>query len=606
MVESQGQMVSLSQFPRLDGETDDRGRFRRAIEATPTGGKLWVPPGKYFADSIIVKKSIELSFSSQAKVEGVEPNKDILIIEGEREDREYRLLAPVKRGKRRLLLAEEPVGWKSGDMIVLTDDTVRFSDRQQDVNTEVHEIAYIEGKQVVLRDFVRLPKAVSSQKGNLYRVFPLEDVRVSGFHFQMKEGSKRGIGLRMQYVRNAKIYGIAGYRWAGAGIQIRKAIHTYLQDFRFLSPQATGSGQGYGVQFFGGCLGVTVQNGYTVGCRHAIDLDGSYDVSVSHVTDYCSTGAAFVMSHNGFTSDITFDTCQTYNTFGSGFVANSQGFADPLKCTFYHFIVKDCTVVLNHSSKECIFFTSPCKDSAIVRCQLRFQGRGLNNAGVRTVPARTQIKVIDCRLEGLKRAIAIQAAKPIAAESDPGYITVRDTTIEKCDTAFFCSRGKEQQLRIDNVDCKEISGGVFYFRDFSFHELVIDGLSLLHSPQARFAIGTFNGAPKGRIKRISTDRYDDFSPAQLQWAIPSDQLLLAGDGEVIRLKGSCTISGDDPFPNGWIEGQRLTLIALDHTWVIKKGPNMKLKKANQEAIQLDENQRTVTFIWKAGFWLQID
>lgn len=603
-------ILHLDHFQRIDGETDDRGRFQRAIDATPIGGELWVPPGIYRADSIEIRKSIRLSFSKQAKIKAVEINKDILIIEGERESLDYRLLSPVKRGDRKLLLSEEPIDWKAGDMIVLTDEMVRFSDRQQEVNTEVHEIAFIEGNQVILRDFVRLPKTVSSKKGNLYRVFPLEDVEVNQFTFQMKEGSTRGIGLFMQYVRHASVNGIKGYRGAGSGIQIRKALHTHVQNFRFLSPQVTGSGQGYGVQFFGGCLGVMIKDGYTVGCRHAVDLDGCFDAYISHVTDYHSFGAAFVMSHNGFTSDIVFDQCQTYYTLGSGFVAHSQGFADPLTCTFYHFTIKNCIVVMNHSAHAGVYFTSPCKDSTVIHCQLRFQtkrGIGLNNAGIKIYPAKAQMKIVDCQIQGVSKGIALQAAGLTQVENDQSRIIIRDTTIEKCDTAIFCSRGINQQMRLYNIDCRQIGGRVFHFHGKgTFREFVVQGLSLSHSPQCRFYIGTFKGKQsQGIIKQIVTDYTRGFSPSP-RWTLTYNQLFLYGNGETILLTGPHTISSRHPLPDGWVEGQRITLMTMDGTWTLYKGRNMVLKDMSQNAIRLNEHHRTTTFIWKNGYWFQVD
>lgn len=601
-------ILHLDQFQRINGETDDRGRFQRAIDATPEGGELWVPPGHYRADSLKIRKSMRLSFSRQAKIEAVEINKDILTIEGERECQGYALLTPVKRGDRKLLFSEAPTDWKAGDMIVLTDETVRFSDRQKEVNTEVHEIAYIEGNTVILRDFVRLPKAISTN--NVYRVFPLEDVEVNQLTYQMKEGSTRGIGIFMQYVRHAVIHGIQGYRGAGSGVQIRKALHTRVQRFRFLFPQVTGSGQGYGVQFFGGCLHVIVKDGYTVGCRHAVDLDGCFDAYVSHVTDYHSSGAAFVMSHNGFTSDIVFDQCQTYYTYGSGFVANSQGFADPLMCTFYHFTIKNCKVVMNHSAHAGVLFTSPCVHSSVQNCKIRYRtdkGVGLNNAGIRLYPVRTQIKISDCQIQGVNKGIAIQVVGFTRELTGPCRIIVRDTVIEMCDTVFFCSRGTHARLRLYNIECRQIRSSIFYFhRNSCFYEFVLQGLSLFDSPQCRFVIGAFQGKQsQGMIKQIVTDNPRRCSLGS-RWTLSYDHLLFDGDGETILLTGSPTTSGQHPLPNGWVEGQRITLMTIDGEWILHKGKNMVFKDENQPFIRLTKNRRTTSFVWKNGYWFQTD
>jgi len=606
----QNSILNLDQFPRIQGETNDRGRLQRAIDATPAGGILWVPPGHYLADSIKIHKPIQLTFSNEAKVEAVDPNRNILMVEGKREGRCYQLLAPVKRGDQKLLLAEEPIGWKVGDMIVLTDETVRFSDGQQDVNTEVHEIANIAGNQVFLRDFVRLPKAVAKEKGNLYRVFPIEGINIHNLTFRMKEGSKRGIGIFMQYVRNAVINGVIGYRVAGAGVQIRKALHTQVRNFRIFEPQVTGSGQGYGVQFFGGCLDVVIQDGYTVGCRHAVDLDGCFDVYVSRITDYHSSGAAFMMSHNGFTSDVVFDHCQTYHTRGSGFVAYSQGFADPAMCTFYRFTIKHCTVLLEHSSHACVLFTAPCQEVVVLHCSFRFQTRqgiGLQNAGIRLCPIKTQMKILGCTMEGLRKAIDLQGRGSRHVESGKNQILLRDVKIENCDTAIFYADGKEQQLTMLNVECKQIGSSLFHFHpQGTFSKLVIENLSIAESPHCTFCIGRFQGVrTEGRIGRIISDYPKEWSPSY-QWTLMYDHLFFYGDGESVLLVGTPTASSRQPLPDGWVEGQRLIIVTKEGQWMLYKGQNMVLKNNHQQSICLNDEQRSITFIWKSGCWFQID
>lgn len=606
----QNAILSLEQFPRLQGETDDRGRFQRAINATPVGGTLWVPPGHYFADSIKIRKSMQLSFSMDAKMEAVEVNRDILIVEGKRETRWYQLLKPVRRGERKLLLSEEPVGWQVGDMIVLTDETVRFTDGQPDVNTEVHEIAFIDENQVILRDFVRLPKAVAKQKGNLYRVFPVDDVKIHNLTFQMKEGSTKGIGIFMQYVRNAVVDGFKGYRSAGSGIQVRKAIHTRVRNFCILQPQVTGSGQGYGVQFFGGCLDVVVQDGYTVGCRHAVDLDGSFDVYVSRVTDYHSVGAAFMMAHNGFTSDVVFEHCRTYHTLGSGFVACSQGFADPLLWTFYSFTLKHCTVILAHSAHAGVVMEAPCKEVTVLHCQFRYsssQGIGLNNAGIRICPKETHIRIFACRIEGVRKAIDLQGKAASKVVEGQCRILLRDIDIEQCDTVIACANGTNQQFTMLNIHCERIGSTLFHFHPKgSFAKLVVEDLSVCASPHCTFCVGSFRGhRTKGSIRKIMSDRPGVLSLSQ-GWSLTYDHLFLNGNGESVLLVGPSTSSSRQPLPDGWVDGQTLMLITKDGNWTLYKGDNMIFKKQNQESICLDEKQRTVTFLWKDGFWYQMD
>lgn len=383
--------VDLNDYPRFDGETNDRGRFTRAIADVLPGGILTVPNGRYAADSLFVDKSISIEFEGDAIIESVDVNKDILTIQGSRESAHYSLQSAVNRGDRVITLHTPPSNYQVGDMIVLTDQTVRAGDGQTDVNTEVHEIAAIHGAQITLRDFVRLPKVVSEV--NVYKVLPLENVSIKNFSYRLKEPSTSGRGLFFEYVRNVVIEGLRAYRGAGSAIQMRKAIYALVKKFQIRQPQVTGSGQGYGVQFYGGCNCIVVKEGYTVECRHAIDFEGTHDAVVEHVFDYNSKGAAFVMSHNGWTSDITFTNCHTRNTMGTGFVCDSQGFSNPLNCTFYNFQVIDCSAVTNNTSNAGVYWYSPCKNSVVRGFKARYlKAAGevgiLGNAGIRCYPAK--------------------------------------------------------------------------------------------------------------------------------------------------------------------------------------------------------------------------
>lgn len=604
--------VDLNDYPRGVDETDDRGRFRRAIADVQPGGVLTVPNGTYKADSLLVNKPISIEFEGDAWIESVDVNKDILTIQGVRESTTYSLLSAVNRGERVITLQTPPTDYQAGDMIVLTDETVRVGDGQTDVNTEVHEIAAINGAQITLRDFVRLPKKVS--KVNVYKVHPLENVRITNFAYRLKEPSFTGRGLFLEYVRNVIIKGLRASRGAGSAIQIRKAMYVLVEKFQIRQPQVTGSGQGYGVQFYGGCNCIVIKDGYTVECRHAIDLEGTHDAVVSHVFDYNSKGAAFIMSHNGWTSDITFTHCHTHNSMGTGFVCDSQGFAHPLQCTFYHFNVIDCSAVISNRSNAGVYWYSPCKKSLVRGFQTRYisgeeGGDGLlGNAGIRCYPAKTDLLIDGCEISGFRRGIALQVAGSMVYDNDDSKITVRDTVIQNCDAAFLLNGGQSRRLRLYNISLKHIEAKIFEISGTqSQSEFVINGLSITHSPSAVFCTGSFTksdaNACRGTILDIQTDFPNHLSPPA-QWNLSYTDLYFYGDGQTILLTGPNTTSGSAPLPDGMVEGQKVIFTTQTGTWTIHRGANMLLQ-GDTATCTLNAKQRAVSFIWKNGFWIQI-
>lgn len=604
--------VDLNDYPRFIGETNDRGRFARAIADLSPGGLLTVPHGTYIADSILIDQSISIEFEGDALIESVDVNQDIFIIQGFRESTTYSLQSASNRGDRVITLSTSPTNYQVGDMIVLTDETVRAGDQQTDVNTEVHEIEFINGAEITLRDFVRLPKVVS--KVNVYKVHPLESVKITNFSYRLKEPSTTGRGLFLEYVRNVVINGLRAYQGAGSAVQMRKAMYVHVEKFQIRQPQVTGSGQGYGVQFYGGCNSIVVKDGYTVECRHAIDLEGTHDALVQNVFDYNSKGAAFVMSHNGWTSDITFTNCHTRNTLGTGFVCDSQGFSHPLDCTFYNFNVIDCSAVISNTSNAGIYWYSPCKESMVRGFKTRYLSGAeggyerLGNAGIRCYPAKTDLLIEGCDISGFRRGIALQVAGSIVYDNDKSKITIRDTVIQNCDAGVLLNGGRFRRLHFYNISLNQIQAKILEISGTqSQSEFVINGLSITNSPTAVFCTGTFTKPDtndcRGALSGIQTDFPNHVTPPA-NWQLSYTELYLYGDGQSILLTGPNTTSGPSPLPDGMVEGQKVDIITQSGTWTIHKGANMFFS-GGASTCTLDTKQRALSLIWKNGIWWQI-
>ena len=63
---------SITEFPRLAGETDDAPRFQRAVDACRGGGVLSVPSGDYtLAKTVVVTNLCSIEMSAGAYVKAV-------------------------------------------------------------------------------------------------------------------------------------------------------------------------------------------------------------------------------------------------------------------------------------------------------------------------------------------------------------------------------------------------------------------------------------------------------------------------------------------------------------------------------------------------------
>lgn len=774
--------TNLTSYPRQEGETDDKGRFQRAIDGTPAGGELLIPDGTYYADSIVINKPISLIFEGQALIESTVPDVDIFTFQGTASTNTYVLSQALNRGDRTIKLTKYPLDIFPGDMIILQDDTVRVSDGQPNVNVESHEIiavtsvdpnlvvapamnvdtdangtvdsflatslgsptvtrvlddteqaqriqitasttagswaavyqevpvtagkyynlgvdvkvdsaATVEGRyyiswyddtgslnqyseftyftstglwqtskiynqqaptgstkariyfqaycrnggetgsvwfknavlqesntELTIRDYVRLPKSIASSN-NVYKVIPLENVSVHNFRYRLKEGSTTGRGLFMDMVRAPYIHQFLGMRGAESAIQIRRSMYAVIDGFSITSPQVTGSGQGYGIQFYEGNNGVVVRNGFCMETRHAVDFEGTADAIVENVASYNGAGADFVMSHNGWTSDIAFYRCRAINGQGQGFVANSQGVSDPLSLTFYNMNVIDCDVITANNSQAGVHFYSPAQRVTIRGFKMKYlngaQGdyATMGNSGIRIYPGKTDALIDGCYIEGVRRGIALQAAGSVSSyENDGSKIIVRDTTVRNADSVVLIEKVTLGQVQFYNLNADGIARKVFEFSASpTFRSFVVDGLSLTSSPNAFFFTGTYtqvSDGARGVIRNIRTDRTNSQTVAA-EWSLTDSNIYLYGDGETVLLTGgTASATTGNVFPPALVEGQRLFIMntTAGQTITINPGANILLKNGAASQALATTGTTVAEFIWRGGAsgkWVQV-
>ncbi|MFC7443102.1 right-handed parallel beta-helix repeat-containing protein [Laceyella putida] len=646
---------TLSDFPPYPDETDDTGRFKRAIEAMLPGGVLHVPAGQYLVKEIAVTKPISLWFAEGAILEATDETTAFLFqFAGDVSASGYPLLREVVRGERTLILPQAPCDIQAGDLIWLRDDCARVSDGQQDLNCEMHEVVDViyeeqellaeakfkgeadrwikwgervspglsvehsydqveqaqklhlrsasltgeamvcsnpvpveagrtyqlevsakvewpshegrgccyvawEGKKgepiarsdvisfsyqgwqiyygcnliapsgaskarifiglqaaqtavegtvwvknaafkqtstkLVLKDFVRLPKRVA--RVNVRKITPLQFCQVINFRYRLKQGAHKGFGILAQQVRYFYVNGLYAEQGVESAIQVRRSMDVIIENFTIMPPQRVGSGQGYGVQFYGGNLGVIVRNGCTWRTRHAVDLDSTFDALVEGVTDVEGKGVSFLLTHNGWGGDMVFRHCRAIRSGSSGFVAETQGVTNPYTLMHPNIHIVDCYWQRASSEGDvvCYGFGIWLKAPVSGRVE-RFtaqvgtgQGyvKGHDNGAIRLLPVRNQLRVHHLVARGVRRGIIIAHPHEVSETGAHHYIFVSQVCLEHCRSAVYVNGGWGKRLfmsdmLLDRIEKYVIEGnGTGGYQTF-----VMERVSITRSPSVRF------------------------------------------------------------------------------------------------------------------------
>ncbi|MGA8943643.1 MAG: hypothetical protein WB502_13170 [Thermoactinomyces sp.] len=776
MGESQNEALNchyLEDYPRLPGETDDTGRFRRAIHAAPPGSLLIVPEGRYYAEEISIRKPVSIRFAKGSVVEAVHVNAPyILKWEGEVGYHQYRLAEDLKRGDRSFSILETPWDLDAGDMIVLADDSRRYSDGQANVNVEVHEIERIDSSsrellpdpdlenhhvwtwhtnldkcasyawdqeesalkirlgylpkpgfaqiaqqsfgireglrynlqvyarlepkgsvtgccyvswydqynrclayskitefdhtcwkritngnllapagavharvvvavraseagsggclwlknvslksavtRIVLKDKVRLPKKVSPNR-NVYKVRPLKDVFVENFHYRLKEGSTKGFGILAFNMCRFRVSGLKGERGAESAIQVQRSKDVIVEDFHLKNPQVVGSGQGYGIQFYGGNQGVVVRNGYTEGMRHSVDFEGTFDAFVEKVVDKKGKGASFMISHNGWCSDITFFRCKSLQSRSSGFVAEAQGVKDPYTLKHHNIHIHHCVWQrASHSDDPMgygfgIWLKAPA--SGHISHFFARYGEGKktpvlqDNGAIRLVPTRNRLLVEYVVAEGLRRGVAIAHPSARRETESQNRLEFHYISLRKCRTGFFINDGDKKRLFLHEIQMNGISEWLFEGNwHGTYEKFVLDGLMVNHCNQAGFmqkCPQAANGLLQGRIGRIASDQWGPLYSLDQDWALTLNDCFLKGDGETVWFAGNMKNSCASAIPDGIVEGQRLLLVSNSLSTFTVFSKNI-LYRRGEKGITLSPKKRSALLIWRDGkHWVHI-
>lgn len=590
------------------------GDYQSAINATPDGAILYFPSisTTRIIPELFVTKPITIEFHSPVSSQ---LNKNILKVNGTRESTDYILSANVSRGDRTISLSTTPTGFTSGDFIVLQDDTVRPSDSSPNLNMEVHEIESVTGNTLTLTDYVRLKKTVSV-KSNVFKFNPVKDVYIKNPNFQLASGSVSGRLILVEYGVNIHVSNLITKRSVSPVVAFSSSYNCSVNGFDIREPVSTGSGKGYGIQVVYGSNNIKISNGYAKGMRHAIDLNGSFSVLVEDVKSYSGTNGDFMITHNGFDADITFQNCHSFGVKagGYGFACSSQGVVNVFDAMLYNINLINCSVQINEAANShAISLTIPLKDSTIENfiavCGDGKKISSVANSSILIPTNNTDITIRGLKSYGFWHGIqSTQNDVPSTIDSSCS-IKISDVVIKNSNYAITSRNGEGRKIRISGLTVENIAIRIFQLHYGSIDQLDIKDVDIRNSSNAILFAGLppkgLNGI-KGVIENIKSDVVT-LSGLQVVASdkLTFDKLIYYNQNGNIQIYSNSNLTlGTTPLDEGIVEGQKLTIHNVGNFEITLPAYSKIVYKAVGNLV-LNTLKPMLTIQWMNGKWYEV-
>lgn len=600
-----------------DGVTDDSAAVQLAYDATPVGGELLFPASTYIA-SLVVTKSIKITFAIGSKLIAPEGITNPLEIRGLASETAYTLAGAAKRGDSQITLTASPADISAGDIIFFTDDTVRPSDNLPDINSEVHEVLSVAGTVITLKDFVRYPKSVSSR--NITKISPVKNVEVLNCTVEGVSGRPNG-GIHVEYAQNVSIFGFAMQGNRHPAVNFARCYKCLIDGFNVSDPDDVTPGNGYGVRSSTGSSAITILNGHAYGMRHAVDLDSSFDVLVSNVLAYNSPFTSFFVAHNSYGSDVTIRDCKSYGTKQNGFCIANQGLSDPYDYTFAGLSILNCEVYADEliALITGVMLEIPVIDALIDGFTMQYLDgstkQSVQIVGIRCMPNQTDLSIRNASFSGLRDGIAYWAyANKLASELtifDDRVIRSENVVIRNCTNAFRLTSAIAVLFRgvtvknADNFAIMSYPAGTTKLRKITFDNVVVSDVTTF-SNELFFQTDVTAGAIGG-VKNIVNESSSRASYLALVggYQLTSSDLLTNGDGETVSIGSAAAITlNSKPWNEGFIKGQRIQLVCKTaNNITIPKHSIMRTLDGNNVVLN-SSGKYACAFTWDGELWLQ--
>ena len=593
--------------------TDQSVLIQEAINATPEGGTLTFPKGTYVG-TFNLPKSIKLNMKDSTIIPPDGTTK-IITATGQRDIEDYKLSSTLKRGDKTITLTVAPTTISAGDMIVVKDDSVRASDSAKNVNMEVHEVLSVSSNKITIKDFIRLPKSISSTS-NVYKFTPIKNIEIYDLIQKPVDGATNNHGIYLEYCRDIYLNNIKMTNGVAPAVIFKSCYNYHINKFDIRQPQLTGGGQGYGVQSIGGTLYGTITNGYADGLRHTTDCGNAFDIHVSNVVSLNSKSSHFVLSHNGWDSDNSVSNCHGSNPNDDNAVyavnSSSIGTGETYDLINYNFRVEDNTFMLPDNNSKGVVFPKVVKDSYIKNNNIIF-GNGeiptsKDNVGISTTPVDNTLIIEGNTIKGANDALRHYEAVSKYQTNNSDVIKVLNNTIKNCKVAHYYQFAKA--IKIIGNDYDTITDKIFRLIQASSGEK-IQYLTIKDVNVSNFKEGTliehnslyrFSGGVVGEVKNINVDGLGSNNIS-----ITPDYLITLEDilirNELVRTTPSTTEVTLHPkaFHKGLVEGQRMRILKPGRTLKIPHNPDYVLNSSGA-TLTVD---RTVEYVFSGDRWWEV-
>lgn len=587
--------------------------IQKAIDSTPEGGTLTFPKSNYVG-TFNINKSIRLDMKGSTITP---PNGDTIIInaKGTRDIEDYVLNNPLKRGDKAISLSTTPAVVK-GDLIVVKDDSVRASDGAKNVNMEVHEVLGVSGNSILIKDFIRLPKTVSTTS-NVYKINPIKGLEIVDLIQKPVDDATTNHGIYIEYCRDIYLNNTRMTNGVGPAVVFKSCYNFVAEKFDIRDAQKTGGGQGYGIQAIGGTMYGQIDKGYADGLRHTIDCGNAFDIHTRNVVSLNTKASHFVLSHNGWDSDNSVTECYTSDNEGGTTVyavnTSSIGTGTTYDIINYNIRVEDNTFMLPSNGSSGIVFPKVVKDGIIKNNLIIFgdgsENKTVYNTGIQTVPVDNTMIIEGNTIKGATDALKHYESVSKAQDNAVDVISVIGNVIENCTNAHTYQFART--IKIIGNNYKNISNKIHRLLQTESGEK-IQYLTIRDSYISGFVKGSLfehnsllrrTSGLVGEVKNINVDTLGSNNVS-----VPPDYLITLEDIVITNglLRATPTLTTGvtlhpTAFHKGLVEGQRFTILKPGRELNIPHNTDYVLNKSNA-TLSVDRN---VEYVFSGDRWWEV-
>lgn len=447
-------VVNVKQFgAKGDGTTNDTTAISNAIDHAKEGNLIVFPTATYVCNIYCTKA---LHFDMQGSKLIANNNSAVIKITGSKSSSSYVLSADLVRDDRVIsFLNTGDLNLEAGDYILIRDDSVRPSDGLQNINEEVHQIESITSNTITIKDYIRYKKSIATSTANIYKLNMVSNVSIKNVDIEDNELDSTGIDI--SYCTNVTISNIKSRNMESPIIALYSSVGIEVSDFNFEASRDTSAGNGYAILLNYGTNSFHIFDGCGDKQRHLVDCSSAFDGKVDNVIATNSQGASFVMAHNSFGSDITFNNCHADGDW-VGFVYVAQGVTNYYDMTAYNFNILNCTVHLENASDNSVgcYFQCPAENCTIDNFTVK--GKVLNSygIGIKLKAINNRVLINNYKVDTVR--VAYSSEDNAVAEADNFYYVKIINTFAK-DVTFFARIANVKQLYIDKIytdNCRTI------------------------------------------------------------------------------------------------------------------------------------------------------